>query len=118
MNVISLSGRVHDTPVRKDTKDGVVTELVLAIDGKNRQWIMVEAWGRLAGTCAQHLTTGRRIAVTGELRSRRWISVDGASNKSWFVRGNDVTFLDSPPTKSIGQTTRVASAAAAAGVKL
>lgn len=116
MNVISLTGRVHDTPVRKDTRNGVVTELVLAIDGKKREWIMVQAWGRLAGTCAQHLSTGRRIAVTGELRSRKWIGTDGASNKVWFVQGTDVTFLDPPPTKPVPDASP-ASAPAKVGAK-
>ncbi len=96
MNVVTFTGRVKDDPVRKDTKHGVVAEWVLAVDGKNREWISVEAWGRLAGTCASYLRAGRRVAVTGELHTKQWNDSDGTRHKTWYVQGRDVTFLDSP----------------------
>lgn len=100
MNVICLTGRVKDDPVRKDTKHGVLAQWVLAVDGRDREWITVEVWGRLAGTCATHLCAGRRISVSGELRSKQWNNRDGARQKTWFVKGTDVTFLDPPPNQT------------------
>ncbi len=99
MNVVALTGRVTDDPVRKDTTNGVVAEWVLAIDGKQREWITVEVWGRLAGTCAAHLAAGRRISVSGSLHTKKWNDATGTRHERWYIKGNDVTFLDPPPNK-------------------
>jgi len=94
---------VKDDPVRKDTRNGVVAEWAIAIDGKHREWIGIEVWGHLAGTCAQHLRAGRRIAVTGSLRTKQWNDRDGNRQRIWFCKANDVTFLDPPPSAGTGQ---------------
>lgn len=96
MNVVTFTGRVKDDPVRKETRSGVVAEWVLGIDGKHREWITVEVWGHLAGTCSAHLRAGRRIAVTGSLRTRQWNDREGNRQRVWFCKGSDVTFLDAP----------------------
>ena len=67
MNVLTLTGRLGSDPVRRDTTNGVVCEFRLAVDGRPRIWITVETWGHLAGTCAQHLHDGRRVAISGTL---------------------------------------------------
>ncbi len=100
MNVVALTGRVIDDPVRKDTTKGVVAEWVLAVDGKQREWITVEVWGRLAGTCAAHLVAGRRISVSGALHTKKWNDASGARQERWYVKVSDVTFLDQPPNKA------------------
>jgi single-strand DNA-binding protein len=96
MNVLALTGRLHGDPARKDTGSGVVCEWVLAVDGKPRLWITVETWGHLAGRCAQHLTAGRHIAVSGTLRTKQWVDAAGTRRERWYLRADHVTFLDPP----------------------
>ena len=65
MNVVTLTGRLHNDPARRETSKGVVTTFRLAVDAnRHRLWIDIETWGQLAGT-ATHLTKGRHVAVTG-----------------------------------------------------
>ena len=96
MNVLTVTGRLADEPVRRETFRGVVCEFRLAVDGRPRLYVTVQAWGHLAGRCAQHLTTGRHVGVTASLRRDQWIGRDGERADRWYTRANDVAFLDGP----------------------
>lgn len=96
MNLVALTGRLADEPDRRDTTNGVVCSFRLAVDGKPRLWITIDTWGRLAGTCAQHLHNGRRVAVTGALVHDQYVTRTGDRADRWYVRANDITFLDPP----------------------
>ena len=94
MNVLTVTGRLTSEPARRDTPKGVVCELALAVDGRPRLWIPVEIWGQLAGRCAQHLHSGRRVAVSGPLICQEYVNRTGERATKWFCRANQVTFLD------------------------
>ena len=96
MNVLTLTGRLGSDPVRRDTTNGVVCEFRLAVDGRPRIWITVETWGHLAGTCAQHLHDGRRVAITGTLANRQYVNRSGDKVDLWYAKARHVTFLDRP----------------------
>jgi single-stranded DNA-binding protein len=96
MNVLTVTGRLTTDPVRRDTSNGVVCELALAVDGRPRLWLAVETWGQLAGRCAQHLHSGRRVAVSGTLVCHEYANRAGERVTRWFVRANQVTYLDRP----------------------
>ena len=79
MNHITIAGRLVEDPVRKEVNGSVVTSFRIA-SGRSgvksgRLWIDVDTWGRLAGTCHQHLSKGRHVRseerrVGKECRSR------------------------------------------------
>ena len=96
MNILCLTGRVADQPVRRDTNKGVVCEFRLAAHGRPRLWITVVTWGHLAGVCAQHARPGRAIAVTGELRHDQYTTRGGERAERWYCKAADVTFLGPP----------------------
>lgn len=96
MNVLTLTGRLSDDPVRRDTPKGVVCEFRLATHGRPRLWITVVAWGHLAGLCAQHLVTGRTVAVTGSLHHDQYLTRAGDRAERWYCKATQVTFLDRP----------------------
>ncbi|MAT06825.1 MAG: hypothetical protein CL424_17465 [Acidimicrobiaceae bacterium] len=96
MNVLTVTGRLADDPIRRETSKGVVCEFRLAVDGRPRLYLTVQTWGHLAGRCAQHLTTGRHVGVTGSLRHDQWITKDDERADRWYVRATDVAFLDQP----------------------
>jgi single-stranded DNA-binding protein len=96
MNVLTVTGRLTTDPVRRDTAKGVVCELALAVDGRPRLWLPVEMWGQLAGRCAQHLHSGRRVAVSGPLLCQEYVTRAGERATRWLCRANSVTFLDRP----------------------
>ena len=99
MNVITLTGRLNNDPVRCNTPHhGVVAEFRLAVrEPRHRLWIDVESWGQLAGTVAAHLAKGRHVAVTGEIRHTSYHGRDGQRHDDWKVHADRIIFLDPPP---------------------
>jgi single-stranded DNA-binding protein len=96
MNVLTITGRLTAEPVRRDTAKGVLCEFRLAVDGRPRLWIGVEAWGHLAGRCAHHLHAGRHVAVTGPLVCEQYATRAGERATRWFTRATALTFLERP----------------------
>jgi single-stranded DNA-binding protein len=96
MNVLILTGRLTADPVRRDTPKGVVCEFRMTVDIRPRLWIPVQAWGQLAGRCAQHLRAGRHVAVAGRLICEEYVTRAGEKVTRWYTRATTVTFLDRP----------------------
>ncbi len=100
MNSTNLVGRLTATPRLRHTPNGAaVTDLRLAVDrrGDGTDFLTVTAWNRTAEVAAQHLTTGRRIAVTGRLEQQTWTDRDtGANREKVVVVANRLDFLDAP----------------------
>ena len=95
MNVLTVTGRLTSGPIRRDTTRGVVCEFRLAVDHNPRVWITVQTWGQLAGRCAQHLHSGRRVALSGPLQCDSY-ERDGTRQVRWYVKAHTVNFLDPP----------------------
>lgn len=96
MNVLTVTGHLADDPVRRETSKGVVCEFRLAVAGPPRLYLTIQTWGHLAGRCAQHLTAGRHVGVTGSLRHDQWLTNAGERADRWYARATDVAFLDHP----------------------
>lgn len=96
MNVLTLAGRVANNPVRRETTRGVVCEFRLAVDCRPRLWIVVQTWGQMAGRAAQHIATGRMVAVSGQLISESYGTRSGETAVRWYVRATSLTYLDRP----------------------
>ena len=45
MNVLTVTGRLADDPVRRETPKGVVCEFRLAVDGRPRLYLTIQTWG-------------------------------------------------------------------------
>ena len=60
------------------------------------EWHRVVAWGKVASSCAAHLTKGRRVDVFGSLQYTRWTDADGQTRYGVDIRAERVVFLDSP----------------------
>lgn len=103
MNHIVLIGRLVADPVLRYTQSGVaVTSFTLAVD-RNRSkedgqretdFIDVVTWRKQAETCANYLTKGRLVAVSGRLQIRRYDDKDGIRRKAAEVVADRVQFLD------------------------
>ncbi len=115
MNVVTLTGRLTEDPVRRDTPKGVVCEFRVTVDTRPRLWIPIQTWGHLAGCCAQHLQAGRHVAVGGQLICEQYVSRAGEKVTRWYARANTVTFLDRP--RDQGSAGMPAGRPAGAGVR-
>ena len=100
MNHITIAGRLVEDPVRKEANGSVVTSFRIA-SGRSgsksgRLWIDVDTWGRLAGTCHQHLTKGRYVLVSGRLTQKQWAdAMTGEKRSRFVVIARDIDFLES-----------------------
>ncbi len=60
-------------------------------------WVRVTCWRKLADTCAQHLSKGKRVLVAGELESASaYIDREGNARASSEVTAARVLFLSRP----------------------
>lgn len=97
MNQITIAGRVDTEPVRKEVNNSVLCTFRIT-SGRTgnkggRLWIDIETWGALAGTCYQHLRTGRHVLVAGRLVQKQWADEDGTKKRRVFIVARDIDFL-------------------------
>lgn len=104
MNSVQLIGRLTRDPDAGQTTSGMpVTTLRLAIDrlgSKGADFVTVKTWDRLATATAEHLTSGRRVAVQGRLAHEEWVGSDGRRAERLTVVAHRVDFLDAPATRT------------------
>lgn len=104
INKVILVGRLGADPEKKQTQTGqTVTRLNLATsenwvnrEGERQEkteWHRIVIWGKLAETCAQHLSKGRQIYVEGRLQTRSWETEKGEKRFSTEVVAGQVLFL-------------------------
>ena len=96
MNAITVTGRLVNQPARRETAKGVVTCFRVAVDGRPRLYLDIETWGTTAGHAAQHLTTGRHVAITGQLRQNEYHDRDGNHHTRYLINTDRITYLDTP----------------------
>lgn len=98
MNII---GRLTRNPELKDAGGTALCSLRLAVDRAGAKqddgsigagFFDVNLWGRSAEVAHQHLSKGRQIGVTGELRWREW-EQDGAKRQGVEINGRSFTFV-------------------------
>jgi single-strand DNA-binding protein len=81
-NNVSIAGNLVADPELRYTKGGAaISSLRVAVNrrwNKNGEWeeetsfFDVTAWAQIAENCAETLTKGMRVVVTGRLEEQRW----------------------------------------------
>ncbi len=108
---ISIAGKVIKAPELKFFDSGSQTcslsvvdrEYVRPAKGQDEapgQFYDVEVWGKYAEICADRLTKGSRIAVTGQAVWQEYTTKAGEKRRVLKVTNPSVTFLD---TKAEGE---------------
>ena len=111
INKVILVGRLGTDPEMKNTATGqTVTRINLATseswvnrEGERQEkteWHRVVIWGKLAETCAQHLSKGRQVYVEGRLQTRSWETDKGDKRFSTEVVASQVLFLGPSANKN------------------
>ena len=100
MNAVNLIGNLAtDVDLREVGDDRKVASFLLAVDRPGADapadFVRIAAWNKEAEACAQYLVKGRRVAVSGRLRSRLW-EEDGKRRSAIEVVANHVEFLSAP----------------------
>ena len=108
MNTIQLIGRLTQDPELRYTNTGMATtKLRLAVPRRKRNgeeqppvYVDVVSFDKQAEAVAEHLTKGRRVAVTGRLEYREWQGQDGSPHSKHEVVADQVEFMDAPPKQA------------------
>ncbi len=82
-DVCNFSVAVNDPRAKKDD-DG---------NDPDPTWYNVGAWGGQAKSCAEYLSSGKRVFVSGSFRVRPWIDKDDYQRYSYDINAHEVTFL-------------------------
>jgi single-strand DNA-binding protein len=102
LNNVVLIGNLTRDPELRYTPSGVpVCTLRLAVNRNftNQQgeietdFFNVVAWRNQAEKCAEYLSKGRQVAITGRLQSRSWEGNDGQRRFATDVVADRVVFL-------------------------
>lgn len=100
MNQLNIIGNVTRDPELRTTQTGKkVCTFKVAVNNSRRktdeaQFFRCTAWERLAETCAQYLTKGKKVAVTGNVSMSEFTAKnDGAQHATLEVNVSDVEFL-------------------------
>ena len=99
MNTIIVSGRLTADPEKRTTNNGdpMVNLRVAQNFYKNReeqsQFFAVTVFGRTAESCAQYLTKGREVVISGELQTREYQDKNGNTRTSLDIAARQVDFL-------------------------
>lgn len=105
LNKVMIIGNVGTEPEMRFTPNGnPVTTFRVATsrtfntsEGERKQeteWFTVVTWNKLAESCNQFLTKGRRAYVEGKLRTRNWEGQDGQRRTRVEIVAERVLFLD------------------------
>lgn len=105
LNKVMLMGNLTREPETKRTPKGTaVTQMSLAINrqyttegGERKEevtYVDVEAWGKLAEICGEHLSKGKQVFVEGRLKLDTWEDKNTGEKKSRLrVAADAVQFL-------------------------
>lgn len=116
LNKVMLMGNLTREPETKRTPKGTaVTQMSLAINrqyttegGERKEevtYVDVEAWGKLAEICGEHLSKGKQVFVEGRLKLDTWEDKQSGEKKSRLrVAADAVQFLS--PRESSQQSSR------------
>jgi single-strand DNA-binding protein len=105
---VILVGNLGGDPELRYTPDGrPVVSFNVAVNRRRRQgedswvdetdWFRVTAWEKLAETCNQYLSKGRKVLVEGRLQTRTFQGADGQTRKYIDVVASQVVLLDRAP---------------------
>jgi single-strand DNA-binding protein len=105
LNKVMIIGNLGTDPEMRFTPNGnPVTSFRIATsrtrftpDGERKQeteWFTVVTWNKLAETCNQFLSKGRRAYVEGRLQTHTWEGQDGQRRSRVEIVANRVLFLD------------------------
>lgn len=101
LNQIAIQGRLTKTPELRHTQAGKpVASFSIACDrdfkdsngNKATDFFDIVVWGQTGERCADWLSKGQLVTLTGRLQTRDWTDRDGNKRKSFEIMAQNVYF--------------------------
>ena len=100
MNQVSLIGRLTADPECFAGEKTMMASFRLAVQRRGEDagamFIDVKCFDGQAGSVADHLSKGRKVAVSGRLEQAEWVTKEGDKRSKHQVVADAVEFLDAP----------------------
>ena len=101
MNRITIIGNLTRDPELRTTSNGIpVCSMTIAVNRRRRaqeaqetDYFNVTTWRQMAESCAQYLTKGKRVAVSGAVSMRTYEGRDGRLHATLEIQAEEVEFL-------------------------
>lgn len=99
MNHVILSGRLTRDPELVRNNERAICRMRVAVNNGRyaTTYVDVSAFDAQAEACAEHLSKGRKVGVSGKLAYDEWRDDEGRRRERYSVIGR-VEFLDRPPS--------------------
>jgi len=116
-NSITAVGYLVKDPETRQLNGGkTVTRLRVGIspsNAKTKCFIDIEYWNSLAEIASKYLTKGREFVFSGELAMDTWDDKEtGKTQSKYFIRGNNIQFLNSGKKEDSNNSSEAPVAAA------
>lgn len=105
LNRAEIIGRLGQDPDIRYTQSGtavanmsVATNHSIKQDGEwteATEWHRIVVWGKMAEACAEYLSKGSQVFISGRLQTRSWDDKDGVKRWATEIVAQDIIFLDS-----------------------
>jgi single-strand DNA-binding protein len=104
MNSVTMTGRLTKEPKLKHAGERAICQLRIAVDNGRHPstYIDVDTFDASAYACAEYLSKGRRVGVSGMLALDEWRDAQGRPRRLYKVIGR-VEFLDPPPRPAVDE---------------
>ena len=110
VNKVTLLGNLGADPEIKKTASGQsITLFNMATSNawtnkegprqEHTEWHRVVVWGKLAETCAEYLSKGRKVYIEGRLQTRSWEDDKNQKRYTTEIVANQVLFLNGSPER-------------------
>ena len=120
VNRVTLLGNLGADPETKKTAGGqTITLFNLATSNawtnregqrqEHTEWHRIVAWGKLAETCAEYLSKGRKVYIEGRIQTRSWEDEKGQKRYTTEVVASQVLFLGGNQDKRSSEQSRYGS---------
>ena len=120
VNRVTLLGNLGADPETKKTAGGqTITLFNLATSNawtnregqrqEHTEWHRIVAWGKLAETCAEYLSKGRKVYIEGRIQTRSWEDEKGQKRYTTEVVASQVLFLGGNQDKKSSEHSRYGS---------
>ncbi len=110
VNLVILVGNLTRDPQMRYTHNGtavasfsVATNRTWLSEGKEQEAVdfhNVVVWNKLAETCNNLLSKGRKVFVRGRITNRSWDDASGLKHYKTEIVAEEVIFLDAPRERS------------------
>lgn len=109
INVVAIVGNLTRDPELKHAGETTIAELGVAVNGsekKGGEWqeradfFDVTVFGNRASSCAEYLSKGSSVAISGRLRQDRWTNDNGDNRSKVKIIADQVKFLGSKDGES------------------